>query len=239
MPDRHIDYREASEYGRHFIRQAGALAAEAAPLVDIGMLQQIVDVAVRRVEAALGISTSSGSELRGGQEDAAAQTEAVRGVVRRHYHHLQSLPADTGFDLEAFYPGGVLGDISRMKPADVLAHSEQVLRGFNAARNQSLPGAATWRADITAARDALDAALGGKGSSRTGKRTASRELQDARKGFLHVYNHVAKPLIRGVLGHLGRGQDFRQYFLDLQVNEGSSAASPAPADDAPVPSTDA
>jgi hypothetical protein len=87
-----------------------------------------------------------------------------------------------------------------------------------------------------------------KGAARTDKRHTGRALMDARKRFVHVYNNVAKPLVRGVLGNVDRGDEFRHFFLDLQLNEGSNAGrtesqpapttgDPSPSGEAPAPST--
>lgn len=223
MPDRHIDYREASEYGMYFVRRLRTLRTAAGSLVDVVTVEQMVLGAVRDVEAELGTSNTTRSELRGDRLDTEQQSEAVCVIIRRFFHHLHSLPDNIVFDLNAFFPSGSFGDLTKLKPADLLAHCDQVLRGFDAPKNQSLPNASSWRADVLAARDALDSAIGSKGSSNSGKRRASRSLIQARKRFLHVYNHVAKPLTRGLLNHLGRGDEFRSFFLDLQVNEGSNA----------------
>ena len=78
---------------------------------------------------------------------------------------------------------------------------------------------------------ALSIAITGKGDASADAFVATAELIAARKNFLHVYNRVAKPIVRGVLAHLGREDEFPLFFKDLTVNEGGSST---PAQNAPT-----
>jgi len=94
-----------------------------------------------------------------------------------------------------------------------------------------------WQADIRATRTALAEAVTGKHGASSGATRVVGSLGQARLDFLHVYNKVAKPLIRGLLADLKREHELRRYFRDMQVHEDRAAAPgatpPAPPDTLP------
>lgn len=95
----------------------------------------------------------------------------------------------------------------------------------------ALPDGAKWKTRLEDAQSALVAALSGKGSSTGMTIQGTAALVSARQGFLVAYNGVAKKLIGGVLTSLGRKDDLRLYFKDLQVNESGRAK---PVEDSPA-----
>lgn len=224
MADRYIDYWEVSEYGRHFLDEAQELVG-ATPLVDMEQVRQRVLAEIEAVEAELGTTGTQRSGLRVGRGSIAEAVEAARDVCRRFYRHLQTVPADAGLDLAAFFPGEKLGDLLRLKPADLLARASEVLRGFDAPVNAALPGREVWQPELQTARDALAAAVAGKREAGRGARVAGAALTEARLRFLHAYNKLAKGAVRLALADLGRDVDFKKFFLDTQVNENGSAGS--------------
>jgi hypothetical protein len=117
MADMYIDYNEVSEYGRYFIREVARLESMGGTLVDIGKLKERMLAAVEAVEARLSESSTQSSMLRTGRDGTSDATKAMRDALRRYYYFLRSLPAGTPMDLQAFYPGGYLGDLPRLKPA--------------------------------------------------------------------------------------------------------------------------
>ena len=107
-----------------------------------------------------------------------------------------------------------------------------ILDGFDAAAKAGLPDAAKWKGKLTTARNALDAAASGKGTATVQSIQRTAALVAAHEEFLAAYDGVAKRLVYGLLVHLGRTDEHRLFFKDLQVNEGG--AKPAPGDGAPA-----
>ncbi|MDC3959456.1 hypothetical protein KEG38_36720 [Polyangium jinanense] len=219
MADRYIDDGEVSEYGRHFVTEAKKLVG-ASELVDVAKLIARVLGAVEAVETELAKVRSQRSEVRTERGGTGEAEEAVRDVVTRFHAYLRSLPKGTSFDFEAFYPGKNLGEVAALKPADLVTKAADVLRGFDVARNAGLDAFVPWKQEIAGARSALDAALSGKSGAANRSVTTTAGLAAARAHFLKTYNQVAKPIVRGVLNELGRGEEVRLFFKDLTVQEG-------------------
>ncbi|MDI3283094.1 hypothetical protein [Polyangium sp. 15x6] len=221
MADRYIDEGEVSEYGRHFATEAKKLVG-ASELVDVPKLITRVLGAVEAVETEVAKARNQRSEVRTERGGTSEAEEAVRDVVTRFHAYLRSLPKGTSFDFEAFYPGKNLGEVAALKPSDLKAKAADVLRGFDVARNAGIDAFVSWQQEIAGARSALDAALSGKSGAANRSMTATAGLAAARAHFLKVYNHVAKPIVRGVLNDLGRGEEVRLFFKDLTVQEGKA-----------------
>ncbi|MFN7145415.1 MAG: hypothetical protein ACK4YP_16700 [Myxococcota bacterium] len=227
MADAYIDFFEVAEYGTHFVREGKKLVG-ASPLVDVAALVARVQKAVDDVDAELGKAGISRSSLRTGRDEVAIAAPAARDTIDRFFHHLAAQPAASGIDVAAFFPGNKLGALARLKPADLRGKADEVLRGFDAPANVPIASLGSWKADIQAKRDDLDAALTGKGSSRGDSIIATAALTAARERFVALYNGVAKHLVRGMLSDLGRANELSLYFLDLQVHEGGPRRNPAP-----------
>lgn len=236
MADRYIDNREVVEYGRHFIREAARLIGLSA-LVDIALLQQIVQEVVDAMAAALAVAQEQQSGTRTGRAGTSGAQANTVDALRRFNYHLKTLPPGTPFDREAFFGRENMQAIAKLKPADLLARAEAVVRGFALPANAELPGAGEWLPVITGARDALAAAIAGKQDATGGNKDAVASLAEIRQRFLNVYNNVAKRMVWAVLAEIGRLDDYRRYFLDLQVNEGGRrpGAEPELPGDAPEP----
>jgi hypothetical protein len=235
MADRYIDYQEVSEYGRYFAREVRALVG-ASPLVDIEALAQRILAEVAAVEGERFSAQMHGSSFRMERGDSGQATRRLRDQLRRFHHHLKTLSPE-GFDFEAFFAGGKLDGVHRLKPGDLVSRADYVLSGFTVPANAGLPGANTWQGALQDARDALADATGGRQQARNDSIFATADMIAARQRFLDLYNGVAKPLVRGVLRDLGRANEYRRFFRDLQVNEGGRAAAPDTddADDAGQP----
>lgn len=229
MADRYIDYWEVGEYGGHFVAHARTLIG-ASPLVDVELLCSMVTSAIGKLESELETLGIKRSSLRSGRDDTAVTTEAARRHIRRFFMHVGSLDDTANLDIEAFFPGYKLGDIATLKPADLKARMDEILRGFAIPANSKLPQRELWQQMLTGARDALNDALSSKGTASRLTRQGSAGLRQAREEFLHVYTGVAKPLIRGLLSALGREHELKLFFLDLQINETSRPAAQPPAD---------
>lgn len=237
--DNYIDYREVSEYGRNLTSGLAKLVG-LCEFVDVEKLRGIVDAKVDAVEAELQKARNDRTELHGERVGTHAAEEPVRDVVSRFFYFLRSLPKDTDIDTVAFFPGNVMGDLSALKPADLQAKAADVLRGFDTDKNKGKTPLIPWKTDIDTARLTLENAITGKGDA-TGKSfVATAALSNARKDFLHVYNKVAKHVVRGVLNHLDRSTEMPLFFKDLAVNEGGGGgASPnAPAASPPEASNE-
>jgi len=227
MPDKYIDYDEVSEYGGHAAREIKKLSGSS-DLVDADKLADKLADSVAAVESETAIARGQKNELRdkrGSTEDA---YEEARDVVTRFYYHLRSLPTSVDFNFDAFYEGQTLGDTSKLKPADLRAKAGYILSGFDAPKNKSITTFASWKADISAAHDALNDALNGKGGAKKKTFVATASLIAAREKFLAFYHGVAKPLVRGLLNDVGRESEYKEIFRDLLVNEGATKDAPAP-----------
>jgi hypothetical protein len=230
MADRYIDYAEVSEYGRFFVREVRVLVG-ASPLVDMEALAQRVLAAVEAVEAEVYRAQMHGSGFRVQRGDSQSATRRLRDQLRRFHYHLKTLPSG-GFDFDAFFANGKLDGVHRLKPADLVARADYALTGFTVPANSALPGAQQWQATLQDARDALAAATSGRQHARNDALIASTDMVAARERFLELYNGVAKPLVRGVLRDLGRADEYRRFFRDLQVNESGRPANESDGDEA-------
>lgn len=224
MADRYIDYDEISEYGRHFLEALPSLAGKS-NLVDLAKLDSLVTSAMQNVESELQKTTGDRSSLRGERSDTSIATNSLRDVLTRFYYFLKSVPGQNSFDFEALFPGKTMGDLGHLKPADLESKAADVLRGFETSANQSLAMFAPWKSEIDTARQTLSNALAGKGNA-TGKSfVATASLVQARKDFLHAYNKIAKPILRGVLASLNRENEWPLFFKDLTVSEDGKPAA--------------
>jgi hypothetical protein len=233
MADRYIDYDEVSEYGRHAATEIKKLEG-LSDIVNVALLVSRVLGAVENVETELKKARSERSDLRAERGSTADAEEGVRDIVGRFYYHLRSLPKSVDFDFDAFYQGKNLGDLASLKPADLRAKAASVLHGFDTAKNKSVAGFASWKQDITTAHQAIDDTLTGKGGAQNRAFVATASLVAAREKFLQIYNGVAKPIVRGLLNDLGRGEEYRLFFRDLTVNEGAKSKNGEPDAGAPT-----
>jgi hypothetical protein len=222
MGDRYIDAREASEYGRYLWARLELLIG-VSQLVQIPAFRQLLLAAIEDVEAEYRSTRTQQSGVRTGRTSTSESAEDLGDVLRRFYHHLETQPDDVRIDRAAFFPNQSSGALSKLKPADLLARADEVLHGFTVPLNAVLPDAARWMSDITTRRATLGESLGGKHGAAHGNRRATSALQTARERFLHVYNGMAKRLVYVALAELDRLDEYRQFFLDLQVNEGGRA----------------
>jgi hypothetical protein len=223
MSDPYIDVFEVDEYSRYFLEQSIALIG-ASQLVSVEAVRERVRARMEAVAREILASGLQRSGLRTSRSDTGDAYEKMLDAVRRFHRYLQSLPPGTLIDVAAFFPGGYVG--TRRKAADLLAQGKQVLIGFEAPANASFPAATEWKTTFTVACVELEQAVVVKGSARRMTANASSSLQEARLQFVAVYNGLAKRLVRAVLQDIGRESEFRSFFLDLQVNEDGSPASP-------------
>jgi hypothetical protein len=227
VADSYIDNGEVCEYGRHFWEEAAKLLG-ISTVVDIATLRQLVMAEVEAMEAALAQARTQQNGARLGRDGTAEAAGDLSDCLRRFFYHLKTVPAGAAVDREAFFPTGNLDKIERLKPADLLDRSAAVLVGFTSPRNAALPGAADWQASITGARTTLQEAISGKRGSRSDSKDAVSSMAAIRQRFLNVYNNMAKRLVHAVLAEIGRLDEYRRFFLDLQVNEdGSRIVEPA------------
>lgn len=223
MADRYIDYDEVSEYGRHFLGALASLAGQSS-LIDLTRLETLVTNATQAVESELAETKTDRSSLRGERAGTAEATEALRDGIVRYFHFVRSLPKSVDIDIDAFYPGGILGGVAHLKPADLLSKGRDLLRGFDTPKNSAAVVLSAWKVELGKMSQTLSDAIAGKGDASADAFVATAALIEARKNFLHVYNKVAKPLVRGLLAHLGRENEFTLFFKDLTVNESGSSA---------------
>lgn len=232
MADTNIDYFEVDEYGAHFVEQSAQLVGKS-PLVDVALLAQLVDGARQAVAAELKKQGITKSDVRGGRKDVEALAETLRKEIERFHKHLGTLDDDVKVDRHAYFAGGKLGKITALKPADLVKKATKVLDGFDVPANAALPDGAKWKGKLTKARDALGAAVSGKGAAATQSIQHTAALAAAHEAFLATYNGVAKRLVYGLLVHLGRKDEHRLFFKDLQVDEGGAPVQP-PSPEPPI-----
>lgn len=217
MADRYIDYFEVSQYGSYFVTEAAALVG-ASELVNIAALQQRVAAAVEAVVVELEKIGIRRSDLRIGQADVDAAVPAVRKELERFYNFLGGLEDEVKIDRESFFPGDRLGNLASLKPADLLARTDEVLRGFQAPDNAGVPERDKRKAKLESVRKTLADALGSSSANTHRVISATAGLAAARERFLGLYNGVAKPLVRAMLADLGRADEYTRFFFDLQVD---------------------
>ena len=223
--DRYIDYREVSLYGRYFLERVLELVG-ASPMLDVELLRQKVLAKIVVVEDEQRGTNAQRSSLRterGGTEESA---EALADSLRRFHLYVQSLPAQVSIDLAAFFPSGNLGTVSGISPENLLMRADEVLRGFVAPANAEVPELAPWEVEIAANRLVLADAISGKHGAIHDTTGATSSLVQARRDFLHVYQKVARPLIRGLLAELGREHELRRYFRDMQIPDRRPPGTP-------------
>ncbi|MBK9260465.1 MAG: hypothetical protein IPM54_11605 [Polyangiaceae bacterium] len=223
MADEHIDYLEVFEYGDHFLVEIDKLDG-LTNIVNIAAVKADVASAMTAVATELEKQGIKRSGVRSDRKDVTEKTAALRKNIDKFYHYTSSLDDDEPCDVDAFFPGGNLGAIASLKPADLSQRAGDILRGFAVETNKNLPDAAKWKPRIETAKAELDAAISGKGSSTGQTIQGTAALVAARQAFLTAYNGVAKRAIQAVLIKLGRKDEMRLFFKDLQVNESSKGA---------------
>lgn len=218
MADKYINSREVIEYGRYFLGEVRRLIGLSA-VVNIAALQQLVQAVVEAMEAALGVAQTQRSGARTGRTGVSETAADTLDALRRFHYHLKTLPQSTVYDRDAFFGGFSMDEIARLKPADLLDRADHASRGFSVPANLGLPGLAEWLPIVLNARNALAEAIEGKRDAAGNDRDAVGSVAEIRERFLNVYNNVAKRAVWAVLAEVGRLDDYRRYFLDLQVNE--------------------
>lgn len=224
MADEYIDYWEVGEYGGQCVSALGSLGSDAT-LLNVSALQTQVQSAVSAVNTQMELAGMKRSDLRGHRQTVEEAAVEGRSVIEKFHWWLGSQDDDAPMDREAFFPGMKLGTLAALKPADVRARLEDMVRGFAVPKNAAMPERAARLLKVTTARDAMDAAIAGKGGSSAQKLQSTAGLVAAREAFLVVYNKVAKPMVRGQLVALGREAEMKNFFPDLAVNEGSRKAA--------------
>lgn len=222
MADNYIDYLECREYGGHFVIKAAALTGQS-PLADIPALISLVQSHTAAVSAELDKQGAEKSGTRVNRADVEAKRLALFTVISKFYSYLDSLDESIPFDLNAFFEGGLKGDLGKLKPADLVEKNVRLIAAFAVPPNASIPNADAWKTKLQSAEDQLTAALTGKSSASDGQVRATRELIEARRAFLRVYNQIAKPIVKAVLTSLNREHEMPLFFKDLAVNEEGGA----------------
>lgn len=219
MADSYIDYFEIDEYAGHFVREVKRLSG-LYPAVEVSVLASEIEQAAARVVQERERAGVTRSSLRSGRGSTEANAAELREVLQRFFNHLGALnPKKVSLDLEAFFPGKVAGALTRLKASDLSAKAASVLVGFSAPLHAALPGRAEWEQEIREAHQALASALDQRGEQQSSSGNVSATLKQARLSFLNLYNGVAKPIVRGLLQRLGRADEYKVFFKDLQVNE--------------------
>ena len=232
MADDYIDYFEIAEYTDHFVTTGKPLIGTS-KVVDVAAL---IELLAGKAEVVEGLLEKQGVKRGGNRADKATVAKAMSALqseIRKLHSYLGSLDEDEPFDFNAFFPGQNLGPISQLKPADLLQYTNAILRAFDAPANASFAGKDARKTKLESAAGALSDAIGGKDTGRLASILGTAELVAARKDWLDHYG-AAKRVVSGLLGILGRKDELRLFFKDLQVNE-ASAPGEAPPDAKPAP----
>ncbi len=226
MADSYIDYLEVGEYGDYFVTECKRLIGAHA-IVDMEAIRALVADAVARMDAELLATGVRRSEARLAVAGADAVMTRARRSVDYFWSYLAQLDEAVVVDVAVFFKGGRKGNLSGLKPADLLKRVDEILRGFEAPAHAALPEAQDWKTRLSGDREALYALVNGSQSTRAESIVATAGLTAARDHFLKVYNRVAKPATRALLAVLGREGEYRLFFKDLQVTESRPAPAPA------------
>jgi hypothetical protein len=221
MANTYIDYCEITEYSDHFVERSRSLVG-ASPLVDVDHMRMLVSEAAARVGAELDKIGLRGSDLRSGRVGMGMAADAARKDLRRFFYYLISLDETVILDREAFFPGYRLGELKHLVPVELGARLDQIRAAFALPTNQALPRREAWQARLSATQNALFDALAREGGTGRLPQQSLAGLRKARAEFLHLYDGVAKPLLRALLGALGRDHEYQLYFADLQADASSS-----------------
>jgi hypothetical protein len=236
MPDNHIDYLEVREYTDDFVTAAKPLIG-LSDIVDVAKLCARVSAKADAVDTELEKQGIKRSGVRGDRKDVEAKTEALRKAITKFHSYLNSLDDDVTFDMNAFFQGGNQGMLAALKPADLVQRAGAILRGFEVKANVNLPDAEACKTKLAGARDALSTALGDKGGNVLASIQGTAELMAAREAWLNDYNGGAKRIIWALLAFLGRKNEYRLFFKDLQVNEGGGGTGETPEQEPPPQDT--
>jgi hypothetical protein len=218
VADDYFDANEVSEYGEYTYNEAAKLEG----------LSEIFVISKLRVKLRGALDDfkkeriKSAGSLDGVRKDAKVATDEARDVLTRFFSHLGSFKAGV-IDKAAFFIGGKLGDIQKLKPAAVQTKLETVLLGFEAKGNNSFKDRDEWLKELTLTLKTLKLSLDTKEDKRTDATRSTAEKSKAYEQFLMVYTQITKPAVAGILAELNRSQEYRLFFLDLQVNETSEA----------------
>jgi hypothetical protein len=225
MADRYIDIFEVSEYGDFFLTVVASLENKS-ELVNISALSKKVRDAKEKVEAErakAGLTRKTSTP-----EEAITAATALRAQLTRFHSFLNSLDPDEHLiDPTKFFPKNILGGLQQLKPDDVKARAEKISEAFLLEAYKNSEVLAPWKKKIEGAQQTLSQALKSKIESRNETITLTTSLAAAREEFLHIYNGVAKNLVRGLLHELARGDEYSNFFKDLQVNEDKPASKPS------------
>lgn len=219
MADRYIDAYEVLEYGNHTVRMLRPLVG-LSPVVDIAVLIRMLEeyiAGVNRQMERMGMVRTDLRFIRATTEEVVAN---VIEQIEQFDAYIRSLGKGSGVDAQMFFPGrGRKAALRRRKPADLLGAADDVLRGLSSPRAAAMPQLDVWTSRITEARNALATVVGDKGLARDSSARGTAGLEGARRDFLAQYK-ITKLLVRAVLASAGREDEYRSFFLDLQVNEG-------------------
>jgi hypothetical protein len=214
MADSYIDEREASEYGEYFYSESKKLEGLSEVFV-ISKLREKFRALLDAYQRERSASAGGLVEVRKTAEEA---TTEAREVLTRFFSFLGSLKSGS-IDKEAFFKKGKLGDVQKLKPADVQTKLETVLLGFSTKENQSFKEREEWQRELTSALELLAASLLTKESKRTDATRKNTAKGDRFDKVISFYTNVAKSAVSGLLFELERSSEYKLFFKDLQVSE--------------------
>ncbi len=82
--------------------------------------------------------------------------ENLRQTIHQFYCYLRSLPRNARIDLSMFFPGSKMGDISKLRPVELLGRGESLLRALDAEHCRDFPNAQMWMTELIERRSAVD-----------------------------------------------------------------------------------
>lgn len=221
MADAYIDYSEMEIYGNHTVI---ALAQIESLNVGVASLKKKLEEKTNAVKSAKGAKRDTregGGEKRTDRD--VVQARMVRSL-RSLKSHLDSVNNDEDapdIDLELFFEGGGLGDLSNSSPAQALLKAEFALAGF--AKSGDFPLKAEKVEKLTKLAKELEASIQEASGVRPDEAGSATELQKAGDAWRREYRGL-KWIIWGLLIQASRENEYSSYFKDETV--GSRPNSP-------------
>ncbi len=221
MADTFIDYDETRIYGDYAIDQTARLVVgrlrEFDPALQFAMtaLRAATDVVAGHLHGARSASPTLHSLVAARE----APMREARDTLQRFAHHLESHRAGE-VPFERFFVDAPQ-TLSRRGPVRVLAALDHVL-GTLDEHHASVREAPHWRAELTAARAALEPVVSNERALRTHDVTTPT-LAAARAHWLAVYD-AAKHLVASVLTLSGAALPLDEVFDDLAATHRAEGA---------------
>jgi hypothetical protein len=213
MADLYIDQYETLGYGFFAAAQILSVAVGLDPEFDRALKHTAARIAAATEAMAAAIKKAGALDVTANHppEGAPDAVATARDVLRRLIKYAESRP--NGERIAARMLGGdAFTTVTRRRPMKLIAALDQAIEVV-VAEQAELPEHASWRADLTAVRNALAAAEAERVRSRE-ERQMTPEVAATRDEWLKTYR-AAKLIVQGVLSLAGHSALMNDIFDDL------------------------